>query len=113
MIFSILALSAALFVQAPDQTPDQVQASVPSQASSQGPSQATVPSQGAQVVRVAAFSPSRPAAVQAEAPEPEPVAGDVEPAFEPVRTRQVCRYIEVTGQRFPVRSCRTVVIDQD
>jgi hypothetical protein len=42
---------------------------------------------------------------QGAEPEPEPEAEA------PLPTRQVCRYVEVAGQRFPVRSCRTVVIE--
>lgn len=50
-----------------------------------------------------------PVPVEAALPEPEP-----EPEAEPeLPTRQVCRYVEVTGQRFPVRSCRTVTIYPD
>ena len=46
---------------------------------------------------------------QGAEPEPEP---ESEPEAEaPLPTRQVCRYVEVAGQRFPVRSCRTVVIE--
>ena len=84
MLFSLLALVAALQTQAP----------------------------APQVVRVALNPP--PAATPAPAPaapaqaEPEPAAEAV--AEEP-RTRQVCRYVEVAGQRFPQRRCRTVPID--
>lgn len=83
MFFALLALVAAL----------QTQSSTP------------------QVSRVA-LTPPRPAAeappaATAPTAEPEPEA---EPAAEP-RTREVCRYVEVTGQRFPQRRCRTVVID--
>jgi len=48
-------------------------------------------------------------------PEPE-AAQDEEPAYESepeLPTRQVCRYVQVTGQRFPVRTCRTVTIYPD
>lgn len=117
MIFSIIALGAALFVQAPDQTSGLAQASTqspsPGQAQLPAQAQAQAQAQVAQVVRVAAFAPSRPVTTDTAIEGSEEAAGDVEPVFEPVRTRQVCRYIEVTGQRFPVRSCRTVVIEQD
>lgn len=98
MILPILALGAALLSQAPDQAPQ------PS--SDLARSQAQVP----QVVRIAAVSPAVP---DEAVPAAEVEEGDAGSALEPVRTRQVCRYIEVTGQRFPVRSCRTVVIEQN
>lgn len=112
MIFCILAIGTALIIQAPDQAPDQVQASAQSQPSSQTQVQAP------QVVRVAALGSSRPVAAEpvdagTASFVSEVAVGDLEPDLEPVRTRQACRYIEVTGQRFPVRSCRTVVIEQD
>lgn len=44
-------------------------------------------------------------------PEPEPaVEDDAVDDDPPVRTRQVCRYVDVSGQRFPVRTCRTVPV---
>ena len=56
----------------------------------------------------AAQTPNEAAATDKTEPaEPEPEA---EPALP---TRQVCRYVEVAGQRFPVRSCRTVTIYPD
>jgi len=115
MIFSIIALGTALFVQAPDQTSGLAQASAPSSSPGQVQAQAPLPAQAqvAQVVRVAAFAPSRPVTADTATEGSEEAATDAEPVFEPVRTRQVCRYIEVTGQRFPVRSCRTVVIEPD
>lgn len=49
------------------------------------------------------------AAIEAVLPEAE---AEAEPELEAeLPTRRVCRYVEVTGQRFPVRSCRTVTID--
>jgi hypothetical protein len=43
-----------------------------------------------------------------------PAEAEPEPEVEaPLPTRQVCRYVEVTGQRFPVRTCRTVTIYPD
>ena len=85
MLFSLLALVAALQTQAP----------------------------APQVVRVAlnpppAATPAAPPVAPAAQAEPEPAAEAV--AEEP-RTRQVCRYVEVTGQRFAQRRCRTVPID--
>ena len=85
MLFSLLALVAALQTQAP----------------------------APQVVRVAltpppAETPAPPPAAPAAQPEPEPA---VETVPEAPRTRQVCRYVEVTGQRFAQRRCRTVPID--
>jgi hypothetical protein len=46
-------------------------------------------------------------------PEPAPVVEEEDAVAEPppVRTRQVCRYVDVSGQRFPVRTCRTVPVD--
>lgn len=84
MLFTLLALVAALQTQTP-----------------------THP----EVVRVAltpppAVAPARPAAPPLAEVEPEVAA-----APPPPRTRQVCRYVEVTGQRFAQRRCRTVVID--
>jgi NAD(P)-dependent dehydrogenase (short-subunit alcohol dehydrogenase family) len=81
-----------------------------------------------QVVRVSAVAPARPAtapatpaapavavetavdAVVEAAAEPE-VSPGAEPAAPEPQTRQICRYVEVTGQRFPVRRCRTVVVE--
>lgn len=72
----------------------------------------------APVVQVAALppagpvSPPAPAAAPAEAPveaaAPEPEA---EPAAEAPRTREVCRYVEAPGRRWPVRRCRTVQVE--
>lgn len=85
MLFSLLALVAALQTPAP----------------------------APQVVRVALTPP--PAATPAPSPAAPAVQPESEPAAEAApeepRTRQVCRYVEVTGQRFPQRRCRTVPID--
>lgn len=79
MLFTLLALVAALQTQTPPE-----------------------------VVRVVLTPP--PAAAPAT-PPPAEVEPEVEETPPPPRTRQVCRYVEVTGQRFPERRCRTVVID--
>lgn len=59
--------------------------------------------------------PPPPATAPADPPsgEPEPAVRDeaVEEEAPPVRTRQVCRYVDVPGQRFPSRTCRTVPVD--
>lgn len=49
----------------------------------------------------------------AEAAAPQPEAEPEAEVEAPLPTRQVCRYVQVTGQRFPVRSCRTVTIYPD
>ncbi|HEY0926435.1 hypothetical protein [Brevundimonas sp.] len=71
----------------------------------------------APVVQVATLNPAPPSAPAAapapapapaeSAPEPEPEA-EAEPAAEEAPTRQVCRFVEMPGRRFPVRRCRTV-----
>lgn len=65
-------------------------------------------------------APMAAPAVPAAAPSPAPVLEiappepEAEPEAEPeLPTRQVCRYVEITGQRFPVRTCRTVTIHPD
>jgi hypothetical protein len=50
---------------------------------------------------------SASATVEAAPPEPE------EEPEAALPTRQVCRYVAVTGQRFPVRTCRTVTVYPD
>ena len=98
MLFALLSLIAVLQTQSPK--PETVQ-TISAPAVSTAPTAATAPA-----------APTPPAAESsvAEAPaeaEPEP---EVEA---PLPTRQVCRYVEVTGQRFPVRQCRTVTIYPD
>jgi len=83
VLFTLLALVAALQTQTP--TPPEV-------------------------VRVALTPPPVAAPARPAAPPPAEVEPEVE-EMPPPRTRQVCRYVEVTGQRFPERRCRTVVID--
>lgn len=83
MLFTLLALVAALQTQTP--TPPEV-------------------------VRVALTPQPLAAPARPAAPPPAEVEAEVEET-PPPRTRQVCRYVEVTGQRFPERRCRTVVID--
>lgn len=73
------------------------------------------------LIPVVALTPARPASVPAPAPTPAPAeaAAEVEPEpeEEPVveqpRTREVCRFVERPGWRFPERRCRTVVIQDD
>jgi hypothetical protein len=68
------------------------------------------------IVPVSRPAPTPP--LPAETPPPAAETADTsvaseEPAYEAepeLPTRQVCRYVQVTGQRFPVRSCRTVTI---
>lgn len=94
MLFALLSLIAVLQTQSPK--PETVQ-SVSAPVVSTAPTAATAPA-----------APTPPAAESSVAePEPEP---EVEA---PLPTRQVCRYVEVTGQRFPVRTCRTVTIYPD
>ena len=84
MMFALIALVAALQAKSPDVQPVSAPAPV-----------------------------SQPAPASAPAAEEEPVAEPeyVEEAEEaPLPTRQVCRYVEVSGSRFPVRRCRTVTI---
>ena len=58
----------------------------------------------------AGSSDARETAVPAEVPvQVAPVPVDATPPEEPVRQRQICRNIQVTGTRFPVRSCRNAV----
>ena len=81
MMFALIAMVAALQAKSPDVQPVSAPAPV-----------------------------SQPAPASAPAAEEEPV---VEPEYveeAPLPTRQVCRYIEVSGSRFPVRRCRTVTI---
>lgn len=61
--------------------------------------------------RPAAAPAPQPAAAAAEAPVAEAPVAEAEPEVEQQKTRQVCRYVEVTGQRFPQRRCRTVPVD--
>ncbi|WP_395650413.1 hypothetical protein [Brevundimonas sp.] len=72
---------------------------------------ATLQAKGPDVQPVSAPAPvSQPAPAPAPVVVEEPVA---EPEFveeAPLPTRQVCRYVEVSGSRFPVRRCRTVTI---
>ena len=73
--------------------------------------QSQTPTPGAQ----ATASPAPPVAAPAtpppasseEAAAPEPQS---EPVAEEPRTRQVCRFVELPGRRFPVRRCHTVEI---
>lgn len=59
-------------------------------------------------------TPPPPPPVEAPPPPPAPEP-QAEPEEEapPVKTRQVCRYVDVSGQRFPVRTCRTVPVESD
>ena len=95
MMIALLALVAALQSQTPSPPFVQVAALTPAK-----PVSAPAPTPPAPAVAVEATA-------EAEA-EPEPEA---EPAAEPPRTREVCRYVEVTGRRFPERRCRTVEIE--
>lgn len=69
-------------------------------------------------VQVAALPPAGPASPPAAEAAPGPAeAGDADapdveaaPADE-ARTREVCRYVEVPGRRFPTRRCRTVAVE--
>lgn len=67
----------------------------------------------APVVQVAALPPAGPTAPPPPEAAPEAVAPEVEagPGAEEPRTRQVCRYVEVPGRRFPARRCRTVPVE--
>ena len=71
----------------------------------------------APVVQVTALSPAESTPSPAPAATPAPVEADAMPEVEaePVaaepRTRQVCRYVEVPGRRFPARRCRTVPVE--
>ena len=48
--------------------------------------------------------------VPAEAPvQVAPVPVEATPSVEPPRQRLICRNIQVTGTRFPVRSCRNAI----
>lgn len=85
MLFTLLALVAALQTQT--QTPEP------------------------QVVRVALTPPPAATATPAPAPAATERLEEAEAVVEEPRTRQVCRYVEVTGQRFAQRRCRTVAID--
>lgn len=64
-------------------------------------------------VPVAAPVPAAPVSVPAPAPTEAPA--EVEPEPEPVveepRTREVCRFVDLPGRRFPVRRCRTVPVE--
>lgn len=64
-------------------------------------------------VRMASTTTAPPAPAPAPAPVPVEVAPapEPEPEVEPeTQTREVCRYVEVAGSRFPQRRCRTVVV---
>jgi len=65
----------------------------------------------APVVQAAPAPPAEPAPVAAPVESPVEATvvpeAEVEPEAE-ARTRQVCRYVELPGRRFPVRRCRTV-----
>lgn len=71
-------------------------------------------------VQVAALTPAAPVSAPAPTPAPAPVEApaeaaapepEVEPAVEEPRTREVCRFVELPGRRFPVRRCRTIEIN--
>lgn len=71
-------------------------------------------------VQVAALTPPPPASAPTSAPAPAPVeapaeAAAPEPEAEPVeaapRTREVCRFVDAPGRRFPIRRCRTIEVD--
>lgn len=103
MLFALLTVIAALQTQAGPETVQTV--SAPTVSTS--PTAATAPA----APTSAAGAPVAEAAPAEAQPEPEP---EPEPEVEaPLPTRQVCRYVEVTGQRFPVRTCRTVTIYPD
>jgi len=99
MLFALLTVIAALQTQAGPETVQTVSAPTVSTSPTAATAPAAPPSAAGAPVAEAA-----PAEAQPE-PEPEPEA--------PLPTRQVCRYVEVTGQRFPVRTCRTVTIYPD
>jgi len=66
----------------------------------------------APVVQVAALPPAGPATPEAPPATAEPASEpEAEPVAEEPRTRQVCRYVEVPGRRFPARRCRTVQVE--
>lgn len=94
MLFALLSLIAVLQTQSPK--PETVQ-TVSAPTVSTAPIAATAPA--------APTPPAAESSVAEAEPEPEVEA--------PLPTRQVCRYVEVTGQRFPVRTCRTVTIYPD
>jgi uncharacterized membrane protein len=99
MLFALLSLIAVLQTQSPK--PETVQ-------TVSAPTVTTAPT--------AATAPAAPTPSAAESPAAEAAPAEVEPEPEveaPLPTRQVCRYVEVTGQRFPVRTCRTVTIYPD
>lgn len=79
----------------------QVQSSKPEPAQTVStPTVSTAPATPSPAVPDAVSSSADTAAIE---PEPEPE----------LQTRQVCRYVEVAGQRFPVRRCRTVTIEPE
>jgi hypothetical protein len=96
MMIALLALIAALQTQAP--SPPLVQVAALRPATPVPASTSAPPASASAVVE---------ANVEAEA---EPDTED-EAVEAPPRTREVCRYVEVTGRRFPERRCRTVVIE--
>jgi hypothetical protein len=67
----------------------------------------------APVVQVAALPPAGPTSPPPPEAAPEAAAPEFEtgPGAEEPRTRQVCRYVEVPGRRFPARRCRTVPVE--
>lgn len=104
MYIALLALVAALQTQAPAPQVVRVSAVVPARP-------ATAPATPA--APAVAVETAVDAVVEAAA-EPEVSPGaevGAEPAAPEPQTRQICRYVEVTGQRFPVRRCRTVVVE--
>lgn len=88
MMFALLALVAAIQAKAPDVQPVSAPAPVPAPATA-------------------------PVATAAPEPVMEEVAVEPEEEEAELPTRQICRYVEVSGSRFPVRRCRTVTIYPD
>jgi hypothetical protein len=81
-------------------------------AQAQSPKQETVQTVSAPYSSTAVPTSSHPAPAPPSADVIEPTPTEAEPEFEPeLQTREVCRYVEVTGQRFPVRRCRTVTVE--
>lgn len=98
MLIALLTLLAALQTQ-----PSNSVAPIP----------APIQTAGVPAISPRPFSPPPPVEAAPAPPLPAEVAEPAEEAEPEPQTRQVCRYVEVSGQRFPVRTCRTVTVYPD
>lgn len=98
MLIALLTLLAALQTQ-----PSRPAAPIP----------APIQTAAAPAISPTPLSPPPPVEAAPAQPLPAEVAEPAEEVEPEPQTRQVCRYVEVSGQRFPVRTCRTVTVYPD